>query len=113
MFNPLKEIDSRWEIEKRWLEGKYQKSSTDVTTRKLTMTILPEGRVDSQSNRPILEFQGGPTGFETYYLEDINLEGGGDFCICAGTANRWPACYVDKTVVQEFVNAYRATLKII
>ena len=112
MFNPIKEIDSRWKMEKRWIADKKQKSSKETFKKKLTMAILPKGH-DGQPDKPILEFRGGPTGFESYYLEDINLEGEGDFCICAGTANRWPACYVDKTEVQEFVNAYRATLEIV
>ena len=113
MFNPIKEIDSRWETEKRRLvsHGKKQESHTETTTRKLTMAILPKGR-DGLGNKPILEFRGGPTGHENYYLEDITLEGKGDFCICGGTPNRWPACYVDMPTVRKFVEEYKATLEI-
>lgn len=111
MFNPIRVIDSRWETEKRWIVGKRQESRTKITTRKLTMAILPKGH-DGQSDKPILEFQNGPTGFESYYLEDLTLEGERDFCICAGTPNRWPACYVDMPTVRQFVKEYKATLAI-
>lgn len=107
MFDPIRKINSRWETEKRWLKEFEQKSSTDTSTRELTMHIVTEGH-----DKPILRFEGGPTGFESYYLEDIKLEGEGDFCICAGTANRWPACYVDMPTVRKFVEEYKATLEI-
>lgn len=108
MFDPIREIDSRWETEKRWVKGREQKSSTDVSTKKLTMAIVTEGH-----DKPILNFRGGPTGFESYYIEDLSLSSDeGDFCICAGTANRWPACFVDKAEVNKFVEEYRATIEV-
>jgi len=112
MFSLIKEIDSRWEVEKRHLvsddNGKMkQESNTVHSTRKLTMAILPNGRIDGP-DKPILEFRGGPTGHENYYLNDITLKGDGEFCICAGTPNRWPACYVDMPTVREFVEEYKA-----
>jgi len=107
MFDSIKEIDSRWETEKRWLEDRVQRSSTETTIRKLTMVITADDR-----DQAILRFRDGPTGFEAYHLEDLKLEGEGDFCICMGTANRWPACFVNKAEVQKFIDEYKATTKI-
>ncbi len=111
MFDPIRKIDSRWETEKRWVEGMEQKLSTDISTKELTMHIVTKGH-----ERPILRFEGGPTGFESYYVADIDFRlsnSGDDFCICAGTANRWPACYVDRKEVQKFVDEFKAVAEII
>ena len=114
MFNLIKEINSRWATETRWLDtkpggGMKQKSKTEHSTRKLTMAILPKGR-EGGSDKSILEFRDGPTGYESYYLNEITLEGDEEFCICAGTPNRWPACYVDMPTVRKFVEEYKAAL---
>lgn len=111
MFDPIRKIGSHWETEKRWVEGMEQKSSTDISTRELTMHIITEGH-----ERPILRFEGGPTGFESYYVADIDFRvssGEDKFYICAGTANRWPACWVDRKEVQKFVDEFKAVAKII
>ena len=67
-----------------------------------------EMRVVLKMNLPILEFIGGPTGFETYYLEDLrrsNLNNGNnEFCICGGTINKWPRCIVNKKEVFDFID---------
>ncbi len=109
MFNPIREIDSRWETEKRWVVDGKQKSSKTPSTKKLTMAIMTKGH-----NKPILQFREGPTGFESYYVENLNFpEGEGEFCICAGTPNRWPACYVDRNDVRNFIEEYKATLEVV
>ena len=104
MFNPVKEINSRWETEKGgWNGTKYTSRHKDIAFHILTMEIK------RQEGRELLHFHSGPTGFETYILADLTLEGEGDFCICGGTINRWPACYVDVQIVKEFIDAYKAS----
>ena len=59
----------------------------------------------------ILEFVGGPTGFERYYIADLLLRDPSkhpEICICGGTINRWPACFVDRQEVADFLNSKRA-----
>jgi hypothetical protein len=120
MFNPIREIDSRWETEKRWVKDGKQHESITTANKKLTMLIAQKHsgfvRVTDPVTLPplrtVLTFEGGPTGFESYYLHDLTLKGDGDFCICAGTANRWPACYVDIPTVRKFINEYKAAVEI-
>lgn len=65
-------------------------------------------RIEEREGRKILRFIGGPTGFESYYLDDLISGGlmnfdGGKFCICGGTVNSWPRCQVCVRDVQDFI----------
>ena len=50
----------------------------------------------------------GPNGHEAYHLYSLlpmdNRQG--EFCVCAGTINSWPACYVQWKDVKEFCIEY-------
>ena len=53
----------------------------------------------------ILKFHGGPTGYEEYYANDLlqGIVNSGELCICGGTINTWPACYVPAREVKQFI----------
>jgi len=55
----------------------------------------------------ILQFIGGPTGHESYYVSDLlgtfAPDGSDNFCICAGTVNSWPMCIVSRKEVFDFL----------
>jgi hypothetical protein len=109
MFDPVQKIDSRWEIEKRWAKDGKQHSSVDVKIRPIKMSIGV--KLCGLARMTILDFDG-PTGFESYNLEDlVDLESDKDFCICGGTPNRWPACFVSMPEVRKFVQDYKASLE--
>ena len=95
--NPLGKITSYWQHETAKFDpGKREfvnRKSSPIKEKELEITV----RKDSK-DRLILSFHGGPTGFEAYYLHDIfstvmNSEQE-DYCICAGTVNSWPRCWV-------------------
>jgi len=95
--NPLGKITSYWQHETANFDpGKREfvnRKSSPIKEKELEITV----RKDSK-DRLILSFHGGPTGFEAYYLQDIldtvmNSEQE-DYCICAGTVNSWPRCWV-------------------
>ena len=95
-------ITSRWIIEKGYWDHKlndFTSRTTEEFTRKIKMTIT------ANDHGEILRFIGGPTGHESYYLADLleNKKNDGEFCICAGTINRWPACYVERKTVLDFI----------
>jgi hypothetical protein len=66
--------------------------------------------IDTDSKKPILRFIEGPTGYESYYIEDLirhcdlpcHTEDF-NFCICGGTVNSWPQCTVKKKDMFEFL----------
>lgn len=95
------QIESRWEVEKgTWNGSTFVNRKTTTTTRTLTMQIeVPDYQV--------LQFIGGPTGYEAYHIEALlkhKKDETGDFCICAGTVNRWPACFVSWPEVLAFIS---------
>ena len=59
---------------------------------------------------PILKFIGGPTGHESFYIDDILQDSSYDqdkeLCICAGARNSWPACYVNLKEVLDFIKEH-------
>jgi len=88
-------VKSWWTYEKgRWSEkeGKYiDKTISPVYTKDLEIGFK------KVNGKDILKFIGGPTGFESYYLEDLEgdtLDHDGDFCICGGNINSWAKCSV-------------------
>ncbi len=93
------EIESEWfALIANWDENteKYINHHTiQLPNRILRMKIINHS--DNPDNK-ILEFIGGPTGYETYYINDLlknkKLYCDENFCICAGTINSWHSCFV-------------------
>lgn len=53
--------------------------------------------IDFSKAKTVLRFIGGPTGHESYYLEDLLpkiKQGDGDLLICFGTPGSWAKCTV-------------------
>ena len=95
-------INSRWVVEKgRW--DNEENIFTDRTEETFERDI--EMRIEASENGKILRFLGGPTGHESYYIKDLLLTDSTvkEMCICGGTINRWPACYVDKQIIFNFI----------
>lgn len=98
-------IVSKWVVEKgKWDNGKT--TYVDRTFDEFTRTI--EMKIETRKDGLVLVFIGGPTGHESYYARDLALTGkkGDTFCICGGTINSWPACYVSSYEVSNFINAW-------
>ena len=90
------EIKSEWVYEKgKW--DKEQNKFVDVTLSKTYVKMLKTRVFINDNGKEILQFMGGPTGWESYYLDDLkkhDLKNEGKFCICAGTMNSWAKCSV-------------------
>ncbi len=96
------EIESKWDYETgRWNNKKRE--FTDIKHKESVKTI--KMRIEAVGNKLVLRFIGGPTGFESYYIEDLleNKLRSDDFCICGGTINSWPACRVKWSEVEAFM----------
>jgi len=105
-----KEINSKWEMSigtwDRTL-GEY----INVEKRSREKTIRMEV-IERKGEEDLIEFVGGPTGFETYsicsLLENpsfnIITEKSRSFCICGGTINKWPRVIVDLNEVVRFLS---------
>jgi len=77
---------------------------TKTWTKELTITC-------TLNDRPIIEFIGGPTGFERYYLYSLEPLSGHDlFCICGGTINSWPRCTVPSKAVKYFIDSVKTLI---
>ena len=88
-------------------KGRWDKQSNSFVDRSSVETISPiEMELFERDGKQILKFIGGPTGFESYYVEDLNANPmvAGIFCICGGTINRWPRCEVPFADVADFLN---------
>lgn len=98
-----KQIISYWKVTRGvWnnKECKYENFSQTFYNKQIEMEIT-QGK-----HGPVLRFIGGPTGYESYYIEDLmknSLREGTDFCICAGTINSWPECKVPWDEVFHFI----------
>lgn len=101
-------IDAIFEIEK----GRWDEKASKFVDREITkQTKQIEMEIDLSRGTPILKFNGGPTGFESYYIEDLcygkhdirQRAKDSDFCICGGTINRWARCVVPMEKVLEFL----------
>ena len=92
------QITSYWQTETGYYDekrGRYaRRRHTDIQERQLEVVL----KRSEYNNQPVLHFVGGPTGHETYYLNDIlaSLEekSKGKWVICGGTINSWPRCWV-------------------
>ena len=88
-------IKSYWQSETgRWSDATNSytnKILSNIREKKLEVIIV------KSEDKKILKFLGGPTGFESYYLEDLllNIDNKTEkLYICAGTINSWSSCYV-------------------
>lgn len=96
-------INSVWAtIKGRWSNAtkSYDNITEELREKELTMEI------ERRENRSILHFRGGPTGFESYEINEHFLKGlleRNTFCICAGTTNSWPRCTVEMKPVVDFL----------
>lgn len=97
----MREIKARFVTERGHWDGEKFINRVSKTTWK---TIHME--LDKSAHGDIIRFLGGPTGHESYYVDDLLVkpqEEYPEFCICAGTINRWPACYVSRKEVFDFI----------
>ena len=96
-----KSINSRWTVEK----GEWSNATNSFINRTKEESFRTiKMRIDGG----ILEFVGGPTGFERYRIEDMLSHDPSkhpEICICAGTINSWPACFVNRREVEDFLNS--------
>lgn len=106
---PRMKINSVWSMEK----GRWDKETKQFTNR--VTTQLPDRElemvIDQGTHGNTIKFEGGPTGFESYYIEDLvrgfkQRPGFPTLCICAGTINSWPRCEVSVQRVQEFLKEH-------
>ncbi len=105
-------IPAYWQLE----TGRFDTKLNTFTDRKLseiTECQLPvKIEPSNYSSDLILRFLGGPTGYESYYLTDIeqNLSKtieNREFYICAGTINSWPCCWVKTDELKKIINFYK------
>jgi len=99
------DIKSFWTYEKgRWSEEHndyIDRNTSEPQEKILTMEIVDHG------TGPILQFNGGPTGYESYYVADLvaRQPKGAYMAICAGTINSWAQCRVRSQDVVAFLSA--------
>ena len=85
--------------------GRYtRRRFTDIQERMLELRIEPS----EYNSKLVLRFIGGPTGHESYYLNDLmsllaEAPPNEVLTICAGTINSWPRCWINITELQEAV----------
>jgi hypothetical protein len=91
----------------RWNGKGYEDITKTTTTKTITMDIID---VPSEySNTPkVLQFYGGPTGYEAYRLDDqfigiLKDLPTDDLCICGGTINAWDKCIVSRKDVLTYI----------
>lgn len=84
-------INSFWQRKTgEWNGKKFIKKQKSPVEEKLLEVVLILG-----DKNETVKFLGGPTGYETYCLKDLlKLKENENFCICGGTLNSWPNCYV-------------------
>ena len=95
-------IKSRWVLE----EGQWSNAKRSFINRTKEESFCD---IKMCIDGGILEFVGGPTGFERYHIEDMLLYDPAkhpEICICAGTINSWPACFVARQEVVDFLKSF-------
>lgn len=91
-------------IKGRWSKAtsSYDDITEELREKELTMEI------EKREDRSILHFRGGPTGFESYEINEHFLKGlleRDTFCVCVGTTNSWPRCTVKMKPVVEYLKS--------
>jgi hypothetical protein len=96
-------IKSYWQTE----TGKWDEEKNKYVDRKFSE--ITERTISVTFEKGPLRFNGGPTGYESYYFKD--LEGLSErenpheyFCICGGTINSWPKCSVKTQDLIEIID---------
>ena len=102
-------IKSYWQYEKgKWNEehNEYIQRTMSPTKEKILDVILDTG---SHRHEAIVHFNGGPTGFESYYLKSLlEIDWQGDqFVICGGTINSWACCWVKSKDLNEILSVFK------
>ena len=103
------QIKSYWDRQTANWDGKgfINRKWSKVEEKKLKVTLD-----DTNTDKPIVKFHGGPTGFESYYLKDLLENPFGEnehdlFCICGGTINSWPRCFVKSRDLKEILEVFK------
>jgi hypothetical protein len=100
----MKLIESLWTYETgTWDDDAlaYANIKRRTEVKEIGMEILTRS-----NGQEVLQFVGGPTGHESYYMDDMLRmvdEWPDTFCICAGTMNSWPVCEVKVADVRKFL----------
>jgi hypothetical protein len=80
-----------------------ERKKSPIKTKELEVNIVKS----DFNNKKIVKFYGGPTGHESYYLDDLlrtKFNKKEDrFCICAGTINSWSCCWVRASDLLRFL----------
>jgi hypothetical protein len=113
MNDSTHDIESWWTFRTgRWDDNNgfgYVDIKERRETRTLTLQIVERGH-----GKRSLQFVGGPTGYESYDIDDLldpktGLATFGPnpedamFCICGGTMNSWPTCEVRAKDVLDYL----------
>lgn len=89
-------IKSFWQTE----TGRFDNELCAFVDRKFSETKEREIYVEYDPKTDIIHFRGGPTGYEAYNFnsleESLPTFKHNTFCICAGTINSWPICFVNR-----------------
>lgn len=94
------DIESVWE----WEVGDYKDGKFINKHIRKTETKTLKLKLEERIHGKVIRFIGGPTGFESYYIECLNLKPG-PFVICGGTINSWPRCTVKAEDIIKFLNS--------
>ena len=89
-------------------EKYFNRKWSDVVEKTLAIRFLDSGHTDDRGI--VVRFNGGPTGFESYYLGSLiehNLDNGSMFCICGGTINSWHNCEVKSRELHNIIKQYQ------
>lgn len=105
------------EITSHWVWKDLNGNVIKQETRTLYVNIQERPRDGLCDERTVITFERGPTGFETYRLDETfvgtlrDLQSrGGILCICAGTSGSWPTCTVPIATILEVIRAERPEL---
>lgn len=105
-----REIESRWTI----LAMGPNNETVEVETimRTIDVVFIPPELHEGHQREPMIDFRGGPTGYESYYvgvgfcqqvLRRVQEDQDSAWAICAGTPGRWPRCTVKWADILDFL----------
>jgi hypothetical protein len=87
----------------RWNGNNFVNREEESEIKDIKMSIL------EREYGKVLKFEGGPTGHESYYIDDllgnnnpVNKERD-YFCLCIGSINGYPKCVVSRQKVFNFI----------
>jgi len=105
-------IKSFWTYEKADWDGKnfVNRTTSEIFEKDLEIKVYNDIIVGYE----LVRFFGGPTGYESYRLEDLeshDLDTNEQFCICGGTINSWAKCTVASRDINKAIKAYKVSVK--